>query len=851
MSADWKDVTGKGGAYLLERAQAVQNSGGTLSPVALQLVQEELERLKFILGEELLRLQPSGDLTPEAITALRALFQARLDTAQRILAVSRGAKISPATPTQPTSAPAPASVVPAAQAPPAAVASAPPVPAVPSRSLREFFADRSILIISYVGAFLLIVATLLFELSAFTAVNGTARFVGVLVLDIIFGLAGWVCFRLPAMRLVGRTYVAISALMVPLTFIAAWVFLVLRQYGISRDLAVALAGMACALLYGALALRLQSEGYAVLSMTALGVAWVAAINLLHADNWKGPLLAPLALVYLVTTHRWTRFPQIHRHFSRFAEWAMQGAAALAAGWTLLNLASLSGTAAWRVVAVTAVVLTLVYFAETLLQRDALGGGLTLAFAGVAWLGLINSTNLEPWTGLLLTPLVGFYLAATFYSARVPAFGRLFAVLGEPFIHAAAILALGWTVYSTSTLGDVVNSETWQLFAASLGALALLYAVYARLSGQRFGGLASMLALGLACFCLLNGVDIWPWSGLAFTLLMGLYVLVASRPAAISELFMPRAQTLIASAAITAAAWSIYATARAADLTQASAWFPAVATFAVIAILYLADTWLRSDDLSPVGSMIALVGAWIGAISALQLGEWRGLALTPLVAVFGLIAFQKLSTHQVAQLYARRTEWFIHGAALLAIGWSAAPAYGDLSGGLPVSEQSFAYLAATFGALTIAYALYALLSGRTWMQWTVAIGVTLSTITLNQALNLSATALALEFLVLAMGKAIAGRFYRGTGMHTFLYVTAAVQARSRPRSRSIKTGCARSSCWAPDLWVPSWRSTARRPSGSTSAPASSPMAGTGCSKWSSHRRRTRVRARWSLSTARCR
>jgi len=125
MSADWKDVTGKGGAYLIERAQAVQKSGGTLSPVALQLIQEELERLKFILGEELFRLEPAGHLTAEAITELRALFQARLDTAQRILAVSRGAKPVPVMASQPSSAPAPASAPLAAEVPPAAVVSAP------------------------------------------------------------------------------------------------------------------------------------------------------------------------------------------------------------------------------------------------------------------------------------------------------------------------------------------------------------------------------------------------------------------------------------------------------------------------------------------------------------------------------------------------------------------------------------------------------------------------------------------------------------------------------------------------------------------------------------------------------
>src|SRR5205807_5274141 len=75
----------------------------------------------------------------------------------------------------------------------------------------------------------------------------------------------------------------------------------------------------------------------------------------------------------------------------------------------------------------------------------------------------------------------------------------------------------------------------------------------------------------------------------------------------------------------------------------------------------------------------------------------------------------------------------------------------------------------------AYTLYSWLSKRQSMQWAVAIGVTLTTITANQALGLDLNALAVEFLALAVGKAIVARFYRGTRMHTFLYVTAGVQA----------------------------------------------------------------------------
>src|ERR1700724_238552 len=278
MGTDWERMQGQGGAYLVERAAAVLRNG-RLTPLALGLVEAEAQRLKFILTEEIARLEPAGDLTPAAIAALRTHYQTRLDAAQNVIAAARRmAEVAP-TPTSAHSDPPPL----------AGPESFPPrlggEDRVGARRLREFFADRSILILSYVGAFLLIVATLLFELSAFTAVDSTARFVGVLVLDLVFGLAGWICFRLPVMRLVGRTYIAIAALMVPLTFIAAWVFLLLEQYGFSRDLAV---------------------------------AWGAALDIVGPGRWRGPLLMPAAGVYLVIAHRTGHFPRFHAAYSRLA-----------------------------------------------------------------------------------------------------------------------------------------------------------------------------------------------------------------------------------------------------------------------------------------------------------------------------------------------------------------------------------------------------------------------------------------------------------------------------------------------------------------------------------------------------
>src|ERR1700730_19181696 len=88
MGTDWERMQGQGGAYLVERAAAVLKNG-RLTPLALGLVDAEAKRLKFILNEEIARLEPAGDLTPAAIAALRTHYQARLDAAENAIAAAR------------------------------------------------------------------------------------------------------------------------------------------------------------------------------------------------------------------------------------------------------------------------------------------------------------------------------------------------------------------------------------------------------------------------------------------------------------------------------------------------------------------------------------------------------------------------------------------------------------------------------------------------------------------------------------------------------------------------------------------------------------------------------------------
>src|SRR5439155_27139525 len=119
----------------------------------------------------------------------------------------------------------------------------------PRPSLREFLSENSILIVSYLGAFLLIVATVLFELYGVTGMPGSVRFAAVAALDVVFAAAGWACLRSSRLRPVGHAYVALFALMLPLVGVAGYVFLALGEQGVSQDQAMGAIGLSAAAVY--------------------------------------------------------------------------------------------------------------------------------------------------------------------------------------------------------------------------------------------------------------------------------------------------------------------------------------------------------------------------------------------------------------------------------------------------------------------------------------------------------------------------------------------------------------------------------------------------------------------------
>src|SRR2546430_2677033 len=126
-------------------------------------------------------------------------------------------------------------------------------PPTPPFSLRDMFAEHSVLILAALGAFLLVVATVLFELYGTVGLGGGTRLAAVVALNLVFGVAGYLARRRAGLEAVGQIYIALAAVLLPLVGVAAWTFLDLGGHGLTVYQAVAVTSGACAVAYGGLA----------------------------------------------------------------------------------------------------------------------------------------------------------------------------------------------------------------------------------------------------------------------------------------------------------------------------------------------------------------------------------------------------------------------------------------------------------------------------------------------------------------------------------------------------------------------------------------------------------------------
>jgi hypothetical protein len=617
-------------------AAAARIVGGRATANDVALIREEARRDDLLLAE-IQRLTPWGRVTAEALADLTELWTSRRQ--------ALGSALDTAAPARPAPAPRP-----------------------PAPTLGEFISEHGILLLSYTGAFLLVVATVLYELYGVTGLSGGMRFGGVLGLDLVFGVAGWACLSSRRMRLVGHTYVAIFALIAPLVFVAAYVFLELRQHGIGVELAQLLTGASLTMLYAILATRLRSHAYGLLALTALPVAWLGGIDLAGAGphNLRGPVFAGLVPVYVAVAAGARRVDWLGGRFATYATLYVHGAAVLALGLTAYDDIAHEAWRGWTATAALAVAgagyaldrllggrpamllpaalatSLAVLAANAPLGFDVTAAAIELVVLAAAWGLAAEGTHddfLRPSlrTGLAVQALIPALLvtrsphetAAAVMAASAALLALAAWRIASPYrllmAGAAAGIAWYWTVrIPASVPAHVVFADTVFPAAAGLAGLAVRAGLGRRWALPLYSAAAiAAVVVALAAF---SQGDI----GLLGRSLLA-YAVIAYAAAAVE-----RSAEALTGAVLTAAAGLI---AVLADRAAPHLWYP-VAIAALALAVYTGELWWQGSGTErwlTTHRVLGLAGMSLAAASAFLLpGETGPRTAGALLAVAGFL-----------------------------------------------------------------------------------------------------------------------------------------------------------------------------------------------------------------------
>ncbi len=168
-------------------------------------------------------------------------------------------------------------------------------------SLRSFFADQTINIVSSLGAFLILIGSLSFVV---TTTNLFLSFLVLFLVHLIFATVGFVFARFPGFRFISRIYTAIFALLVPLVGFSGYRLVAGHLIQLSAPTIVAIAATYAAIVYTILAVSQQYKPFGYLASVAVVLADLAVAFALHLAYWWWPiLLMPLAFVALLSVNK--------------------------------------------------------------------------------------------------------------------------------------------------------------------------------------------------------------------------------------------------------------------------------------------------------------------------------------------------------------------------------------------------------------------------------------------------------------------------------------------------------------------------------------------------------------------
>ncbi len=227
----------------------------------------------------------------QSITTMRAELLNRYLTLRR---APESANTAPA-----ASGQGPAAAAAQAQRPAAAVREPASVtPRGPAFSWRAFVAEQAIAIMAYLGGFLLLVATLSFEVGGWQAMGNGPKLAVVCAVYVAFGVLGLVLRRSTRLRTVARAYLGVFALMTPLVALAVYRF-ELQSLGFPAVGMLCIAAAYAAVIYLLLAARTGFGTYAYLGWGAFIISALSIVPWLDVSlEWELTALSLAAILLL-------------------------------------------------------------------------------------------------------------------------------------------------------------------------------------------------------------------------------------------------------------------------------------------------------------------------------------------------------------------------------------------------------------------------------------------------------------------------------------------------------------------------------------------------------------------------
>ena len=315
---------------------------------------------------------------------------------------------------------------------------------------------------------------------------------------------------------------------------------------------------------------------------------------------------------------------------------------------------------------------------------------------MTWLGGIDLADVGLWRGPATGVLVAAYAAIAYRSSRVRAAGDVFARFAVPFVHGAAALALGLTLYDTASFA---HRPAW-IFTGLLAIVGAGYLLYRLIGGSREGSLLGMGLLLLAWASLLSDAGAGSWRG-PLTVLPG--ALAGVDRLSPSELRRPRREAGPGRCAVPPCGRHprrrpVGRRPRAGRCLAALAGGGPVRRGRV----RLPPGRPGRRGRSRGGVALAAAGlGWAAAAYDLPLGDWTGVAVAGLACLYPLAAIRPVRATRVGGLAVRQARFHLWGIAAIALAFVISLDALDLVTGWPA--------AATLAVLALGFALLAVLA----------------------------------------------------------------------------------------------------------------------------------------------